>query len=68
MNIIQHEYAHYMNHELHGIDIDGPHGKMWEECCNRINSVPRKAIYDEDILLWRLVEERRKKVDEKEAS
>lgn len=42
---IRHEYAHYMNCELHGEYEDGPHGKMWKECCLVVGAKP-KARYN----------------------
>ncbi|MGN1019215.1 MAG: SprT-like domain-containing protein [Aristaeellaceae bacterium] len=43
--VIRHEYAHYMNYELHGDSMDGCHGKMWKECCRRIGARPSR-YYD----------------------
>lgn len=44
-DVIRHEYAHYMNHEIHGDMVDGKHGEKWKECCRRVGARPSR-YYD----------------------
>lgn len=44
-DVIRHEYAHYMNHMLHGEEMDGRHGEQWKACCRRVGARPSR-LYD----------------------
>lgn len=38
LDVIRHEYAHYMEYALYGESTD--HGKNWKSCCRRIGARP----------------------------
>lgn len=40
LDIIRHEYAHYMEYQLYGFSSD--HGPYWQECCRKIGARPEK--------------------------
>ena len=40
LNVIRHEYAHYMDHELYG---GTGHGSTWKKCCAGIGAVPQRC-------------------------
>lgn len=40
LDIIRHEYAHFMEYRLYGISSD--HGPDWQECCRKIGARPVK--------------------------
>ena len=44
VNIIRHEYAHYMDFVIYG---NSGHGKTWKSCCVRIGAMPVR-LYRED--------------------
>lgn len=45
LDLIRHEYAHYMDEMLGG---DGGHGTSWKACCMRIGAAPVR-LYQEEI-------------------
>ena len=44
LDIIRHEYAHYMEYQLYGFSSD--HGPDWQACCRKIGARPEK-LYTE---------------------
>lgn len=40
LNVIRHEYAHYMEHVLYG---KGGHGSTWKKCCSAVGAVPQRC-------------------------
>lgn len=40
LNVIRHEYAHYMNYALY--DNGSGHDAAWKKCCARIGAVPQR--------------------------
>lgn len=45
LDVIRHEYAHYMDFVLYG---NFSHGRSWKECCIRVGAHPVR-LYDEEI-------------------
>lgn len=44
LDIIRHEYAHFMEYMIYGISSD--HGEQWKDCCRKIGARPEK-LYTE---------------------
>ena len=44
IDVIRHEYAHYMEHVLYG---RGGHGLTWKRCCSMVGAVPIR-LYNEE--------------------
>jgi len=45
VNVIRHEYAHFMEHAIYGgIERGKPHGPRWKECCAIVGARPQ-AFY-----------------------
>lgn len=42
IDTVRHEFAHLLNHELHGHSAP-PHGKMWRECAVRVGARPKRT-------------------------
>lgn len=47
LDVIAHEYAHYMDCVLNGKFSDGPHGESWKECCRIIGARPFRYYMSE---------------------
>ena len=45
LDVVRHEYAHYMNWELYG---GTDHGKSWKACCNAVGAVSTR-LYSDDV-------------------
>lgn len=42
VNVIRHEYAHFMEHAIYGdIERGKPHGARWKECCAIVGARPQ---------------------------
>lgn len=44
LNLIRHEYAHYMDLVLNGNAGDRVHGESWKACCRRIGARPTRCF------------------------
>ena len=47
LDVIRHEYAHYMDHHLNGIT---GHGASWKECCIAVGANPQRCYNEERAL------------------
>ncbi|MCQ2406872.1 MAG: hypothetical protein MJ067_06645, partial [Oscillospiraceae bacterium] len=45
LDIIRHEYAHFMEYRLYGFSSD--HGPCWQDCCRKIGARPEKMYTEE---------------------
>lgn len=57
LDVIRHEYAHYMEYALFGESTD--HGPNWQNCCRRIGARPQTFYTSEWAELARGLEKRR---------
>lgn len=48
LDVIRHEYAHYMDHVQNGTEAPPFHGAKWKACCRAIGCVPMRS-YREDV-------------------
>lgn len=44
LDVIRHEYAHYMDYEIYG---NSSHGSTWKTCCCAVGAAPRR-LYSEE--------------------
>lgn len=44
LDVIRHEYAHYMNHVLYN---GYGHDKMWKKCCKTVGAIPIRCYNEE---------------------
>lgn len=63
-DVIRHEYAHYMNHEIHGDMVDGKHSEKWKECCRRVGARPISIMIQRQMRFIFTKKERRLKRNE----
>lgn len=50
IDVIRHEYAHYMNHQVNNAS---GHGVLWKECCKIVGAVPSRLYKEEREEFWR---------------
>ena len=44
LNVIRHEYAHFLDYKLHG---SSSHGPLWKQCCKMVDAVPIRCFRKE---------------------
>lgn len=62
LDVIRHEYAHYMDWELYG---NSGHGRTWKACCVKVGAMPLRLYSEERSEYYRNVHRKEKELSRK---